>query len=143
LGQKVFLAESDQVVADQFGDDVFLVNFRNGRYYAMRGSAVLVWRLLQTPRTAETIANILQRVLNSVPDHVDVEISTFLKLLESEGLASESGQAAIEVHDLEIHDGAGYHMPLLEMFDDLSELITIDPVHEVDNERGWPVQPKT
>jgi hypothetical protein len=32
--------------------------------------------------------------------------------------------------------------PIVEVFSDLSELITIDPVHEVDAATGWPNAPK-
>jgi hypothetical protein len=141
---KSLLASSDQVVADRFDSETFLVNFRNGRYYAMRGSATEIWTLLQNPQTAESIIKRLARTLGKLPSEATSEVSSFLDQLEAEGLASHSQTPpAAEIDDLKATNDQGYQSPVLEIFDDLSELIVIDPMHEVDNERGWPVQPAT
>lgn len=139
-----FIAVRDQVVADRFGEETFLVNFRNGRYYAMRGAAGLIWRRLEQPQNASSIVGWLKRVSGgNLPGSAPSDIALFLDLLKVQGLVAESSEAPTsEAPGAESGEASDYQSPVLEVFDDLSELISVDPVHEVDNERGWPVQPK-
>ncbi len=139
-----FIAVRDQVVADRFGEETFLVNFRNGRYYAMRGAAGLIWQRLERPQNASSILAWLERIGGgSLPESAPTDILLFLDLLKTQGLVADSSESpTTEPPGPEGGEASVYQRPVLEVFDDLSELITVDPVHEVDNERGWPVQPK-
>jgi hypothetical protein len=139
-----FIAVRDQVVADRFGEETFLVNFRNGRYYAMRGAGGLIWRELERPQSAASILGRLERACGgTLPETAPSDIVLFLGLLKTQGLVVESAETAGGAPALaESGEPGAYQSPVLEVFDDLSELISVDPVHEVDNERGWPVQPK-
>ena len=57
-------------------------------------------------------------------------------------LRTETGPE-VKNHDFELDADQDYQTPVIEVFDDLAELIMIDPLHEVDAERGWPVKPAT
>ena len=50
-----YLAEHDEIATDHFGAEAFIVNFRNGRYYGLRGSGAVIRRLLQSPQNAKSI----------------------------------------------------------------------------------------
>ena len=134
-------SDDEQVVAERFGQETFIVNFRKGRYYALRGSSTAIWELLGSPQTARSIVEQLALRLRNMPPDAVSEISTFLSRLEAEGLVSQTDlQPLSEPTNIELAAGSDYQSPDLEVFDDLSELIVIDPVHEVDDERGWPIQ---
>lgn len=141
--EETFIAVRDQVVADRFGEETFLVNFRNGRYYAMRGVAGLIWQHLDRPQSPTSMLDQLRAAFgSSLPETAQVDVGEFLALLNAQGLVTASAEAAPDVVAPSDAAATAYTSPVLEIFDDLSELISVDPVHEVDNERGWPVQPK-
>ena len=57
-------------------------------------------------------------------------------------LVIESGQPAPSRDAYAMGAGpANFEEPLVEAFEDLQELIAIDPVHEVDPLQGWPRRP--
>jgi len=41
-----------------------------------------------------------------------------------------------------VASGAPFATPVVEVFNDLADLIAIDPVHEVDASAGWPMRPE-
>jgi hypothetical protein len=144
MSNRGYLANRDEVTTDQFGAEVFIINFHNGRYYQLRGSGTVIWRLVQSPQTAESIAERLALEFAHLPSDVASNVSDFLNRLETEGLVLRTEtQPTAETQDLDVDTDQGYQLPVIEVFDDLAELITIDPLHDVDGERGWPVKPAT
>jgi hypothetical protein len=53
-------------------------------------------------------------------------------------VASADGREPTEEGSPNGHGHRAFEPPLLEKFDDLQDLILLDPVHEVLEEEGWP-----
>ena len=139
---KSYLAEHDEIATDHFDTEAFIVNFRNGRYYGLRGSGAVIWNLLKSPQTTKSIVERLARNFGNLPSDAASDVSSFLDRLVAEGLALQTETSpATENHVLGVVADQTYQSPVIEVFDDLTELVGIDPLHEVDEERGWPVTP--
>jgi|SRR5579862_3399825 len=133
-----YVSNHQSVVSETFDDDTILINFVTGTYFSLRGAAPIIWNSLQTPTTIEKIAATLAANPADARDAVREMIET---------LIAEQCVLPVEVSEAEIAalpEGPQikpYTPPIIETFRDLQELITIDPVHEVEDNDGWPHRP--
>ena len=124
------------VVAEDFGSEVVILNLENGKYYSANGCAASLWRdVSQGKPPHEIIENILDKTMQA-------SVTQFISKLIDEGLVlptTENSQhitASEFIATLETNPTA----PSLEVFDDMSELILSDPIHDVDEDVGWPIR---
>ena len=133
---QAYVSNLQSVVSENFDDDTVLINFLTGTYFCLRGTAPYIWNSMQTPMTIDRIAAMVTANPADARDAVREMIET---------LVAEQCVLAVEIDDAEIGDLPeplvdSYKPPIIETFRDLQELITIDPVHEVEDD-GWPRRP--
>ncbi|MEO0999718.1 MAG: PqqD family protein [Pseudomonadota bacterium] len=116
------------------------MNFLTGRYFALRGAAVEVWSMLARPVSAQTLGAALAEGYGRTPAEVAGEVEALLAQLEEETLIVRIESAA--ERPAPPAPSGPYAAPTLEVFDELSELIALDPIHDIDPEQGWPVLPE-
>jgi hypothetical protein len=136
-----FIINTDHVSSEIFGEEAVVVNFMTGKYFGMTGSAPVIWQLFETPITRDDVIDKLTGLKGQTNEFIE-NVQSFINILLQENLIIESGisnfeklqskTVTINPNDLQI--------PCLEIYDDLQELIVLDPVHDADPERGWPVQ---
>lgn len=130
-----YVIDRQSVVSESFDDDTILINFATGTYFSLRGTAPFIWNTLQTPVTIEKIVAMVASNPADAQDAVSEMIET---------LVAEQCLLPVEIGESEIIDASTqprtepYTPPIIETFRDLQELITIDPVHEVEDDDGWP-----
>jgi hypothetical protein len=130
-----------KILFEEFDRETVLVNTESGFYYSLSGSGPRVLRLLEEGCPPEAIPERLtgRNAANSIRG----EIEAFIHRLCDAGIVIEdmkdhrqpSAEAAAE---LAFDPAAAYEPPVLERFEDLQELLLIDPVHQVDQDYGWP-----
>lgn len=131
------ISPSRNVSARSFGDEVVAANFITGIYYSMLGPAAQIWEGLVAgvPR---------DRVISEVAAFSSCDASEFTAaarafvnslvaeqlIVSSDGLQASAWTAAAPATSL-------YGLPALERFDDMADLLLLDPVHDVED-MGWP-----
>jgi hypothetical protein len=122
-----------------FDEEIIAIDLETGAYFALDGVAAHIWSSLGEGATVDDLA---QHVVNKFDVGIDrarSEVDAFVTQLVHERLAEpgdgsgESAPSAPQLHR------APYETPKLEKFDDLEELLLLDPIHEVD-EAGWPIR---
>ena len=98
------------VIFDSVGDDTVVINLNNGAYYALTPEGKRTW--------------------DEICEHGHSANSRILQILVSEGLIDDGVKAGSEESVEEKNEA-------FARYTDLQELLTADPVHDVD-ERGWP-----
>lgn len=122
--QQVWVA-NPAVTADRFDGEVVLICISTGLYFSLRGAAAALWAALPV----------------SEPDILGM----FGDLPESDRISVQSAWGQLKEHELVVaSDGpsqeptrVAFEAPVVEVYADLAELITLDPVHEV-GAKGWP-----
>lgn len=122
------------VTHEEIEGEVIAVQLNTGCYFSLRGVAAEVWSMLEAPRAPEEIEAEL-----AVRYDVDAgaDVATFVAALEKSALivpADERSSAAMPPPR-----PGSYAPPSLERYDDLQDLLILDPIHDVGDE-GWPVQ---
>jgi CRISPR/Cas system endoribonuclease Cas6 (RAMP superfamily) len=122
---------------EDFSHEIVIINTETGSYYTISGSAVSVIRWFFS-----TISDnqIIQLIENTFPNEIS-EASAFVDWLKIQGLiyAVETSEIKEEGQNLanNINNTLVFNQWVYSRFDDMSDLIRLDPIHDV-SEKGWP-----
>jgi hypothetical protein len=138
-----FRVASANIVNETFEDETVVVNLEAGSYYSLTRLASVVWVSL-ADRSIDQLAEQLVERYDGDPVAIGAAVAAFVAALEQEGLivpTTERGDAGRMVPSLPplppLPDT--YEPPTFEKFDDMQDLLLLDPIHDVD-ESGWPIR---
>jgi hypothetical protein len=123
---------------EKFDDELIVINLAKGTYSSLTGSAPAIFDLLSEARSAADIAQFFGFDPDKAPEQVS-EIAAFLHLLADNGFV---GSVAAGPSLPPPAGPLAWSAPAIEIFHDLSDLMRLDPIHEVDAEAGWPTKPQ-
>jgi hypothetical protein len=134
-----FEVAAPDVVDEDFGTEVVVLNLADGRYFSLRGVAATLWRDLREGHAPAT----LMVDVAKVDEAMAASVGQFVTSLLDAGLVRpcsarepSAGSQAASVAELTRDRVA----PVIEGFDDMAELILSDPIHDVEEDIGWPVR---
>ena len=136
---KAYQLDNTNVATEIFDNEAVLINIPQGKYYSVRGNtSIRILEIMQEPSSIENILGTVQNEFELANDGSSVsEIEGFIKQLENENVIIPAAEATT----FKIEENAikhPYEKPELEIFDDMQELIMLDPVHDVESFKGWP-----
>ena len=133
-----YTINAPDVVAEDLNGEIVILNLANGHYFSLCGIACAIWSLLLAGHTPQSIFTSIEV---SRPELVEGS-SDFVKRLIELNLICPRGDAdAVPAEPIdELWSGDG---PTIEVYDDLAELIFADPIHDVDEQAGWPTPRQT
>ena len=115
---------------EDFEEEIVLVNFHTGVYYTIKGSGPEVLRAFTDGLNQEIF---LETLKGNLDDERFQEVELFIAKLTEEGILIET--------DIDVQTGPliidVQHAPVFEKFDDISDLVKLDPIHDV-SDLGWP-----
>jgi hypothetical protein len=125
-----------RVAVQEFDDEVLLANFETGVYYSLTGSAAAIWLGLKSGATVEEIAAAFTafEAQNNLPT-AEVVRNFVEKLLTEKIIAPSPGVP--DRQPWHPQSSTSFSLPVLDRFDDLRDLLLLDPVHDV-SQAGWP-----
>ncbi len=141
--RKTYAVNAPEVVDEVFEDEIVVINFDSGNYYSLRQSAIDIWEGLGSGMDADAIAAMLCRRYEVGEAEAAETVASLLERLEADALVRPSDAAGREEAVPEVaEEKKPFAPPLYEKFTDMSDLLVLDPMHDVD-ENGWPyVEPK-
>ncbi len=133
------------VVAEEIDGEVVIVNLKNGNYYSLTQSATLIWAGIQQHATVLQIRERVAQGYRGECDAMNRDIDELIRALEGEQLirrlpdsgASAPGAATV-TEGVSVAEQVAYLSPIFERFTDMGDLLLLDPVHEAEEEKGWP-----
>jgi hypothetical protein len=130
------LAEPD-CIAEDFGGEVVVLNSASGVYYSLTDLAAAVWRDLLA---GHSVASLLAAVRQLDPQAAQAT-TAFIRDLEASGILrpTQSRKPSAAASESAALVTAGETRLTMQSFDDMKDLILADPIHDVDDEMGWPV----
>lgn len=122
-------AHTEAVVVQSIEDELVLVNLESGVYYALSGSAAVIFSLLDggchLDKLVEAVSECYQEDLKGSA----TEINEFVEQLKGESLlVPGNGTCGLSASGFVI---AGFSLPVLNKYEDLQELLLLDPVRGV------------
>lgn len=139
----MYVINEQKVYADYAEGQYIVLNHVTGEYYSFdRASSAVLGALLSGADESSVTAAFLEKY---GPDcGAAPAVAKFVaELLEAGIIAAAAGEAipAAEAGAALLGEIADKTMPELgfEAFSDVADLLLMDPIHEVDEEMGWPV----
>jgi len=134
------------IVSEEIDGEVIIVNLRNGNYYSLSHSATVVWAGIQERATLEGLEQRLQRRYSGEIGSLGRDLAELIRALETEQLITRRStpEAPAATNGARANGTAAaaereaYRPPSFERFTDMGDLLLLDPVHEAEDERGWP-----
>jgi hypothetical protein len=137
-----YRVDTPHVIHQTIDSEVIMIDLRSGAYYSLQAGGAEIWNELQDSPALEDIVAAL--AVNHVEPRQELEevVGAFLQELERNQLVVSfvaDGVLSPRPRSPEQRSTrTNLEPPVLERFDDMQDLILLDPVHEVDEDAGWP-----
>jgi hypothetical protein len=124
---------------ERLDGEVVIISFETGKYFNSNNSAADILFLIENGVHQSLWSNILSSNFTDF-DEQNSGIANFLEMAFEEKLLIISNEAKIERIELPSdYQRKNWEPPSLLVFDDLADLLLIDPIHDTSTS-GWPMQ---
>ncbi|MDP3660641.1 PqqD family protein [Phenylobacterium sp.] len=123
------------VVGEVIDGEAIIVDLRSGAYYSADGVGGAIWQAIEAGAGRQAI---IDWALGAYPGQAGVvaDVEGFLETLLANELVRADVQDAARP---QIAAPQPYQAPALAVHKDMQDLITLDPIHDVDD-MGWPTR---
>jgi hypothetical protein len=133
-----------EVVFENFGDEIVIINLDNGNYYSIDNVAANIWEFIERGYNRIEIMNEIVKLYVGDLKTMQDAVGMFIEELHQEGLIRTGSATSIMTRE-QIKDEGGdidltkidFALPALNRYTDMQDLLLLDPIHEVDD-TGWP-----
>lgn len=126
--ESAFKVDEPGVIFEESDGDIVLVDLRSGKYYRLEGASSTVFLLIVSGQSLNHVASQCKS-----PDLVIHELGSITRdLLERQLICPRDTFETVTI------DPWNFRGFTLEVFEDLQEILKLDPIHESDPESGWP-----
>lgn len=130
---ELYVVNAPDVVSEDFDGEKVILNLANGRYFGLRGIASQMWSCIGDGHKPDAI---LASIAASKPSLVESSKSFIARLVELDLVVRSKNDT--EASSASLDKLWADEAPGIDVFDDLAELIFADPIHDVDEQAGWP-----
>jgi Coenzyme PQQ synthesis protein D (PqqD) len=137
-----------KIVHETIDGETVILNLDNGNYYSLLGVGADIWRCIEQGDSVKEIIEKIRRVYECEGIDPDAAVNEFVSELLKETLTvpgnsatSAGGQRSFAPGEADFHKKKKrFQAPVLNKYSDMQDLLLLDPIHEVDEEAGWPAK---
>ena len=135
-----YQVNTTHVVSDVFEDgEAAVIDLRTGSYFSLNPVGSLLWPLFVSGTTLDALVGHARASTTGGSD-VEGSIERFVAALVTEGLVEVVDHVDPATAEPADGDRPTFEAPEVQRFDDLQELLLLDPIHDV-SDQGWPHTP--
>ncbi|MDR3410840.1 MAG: PqqD family protein [Formivibrio sp.] len=135
-----YLIDNKRFVFEDFDGEIVLINLEDGLYYSITDSGAKIINLLGRGLSVDQAISHLSTLYKNAAE-IPALVQSFVDDLVSQGIliASSAPQSAETVTETAPAKPANarFAAPVISRFDDMQEILLLDPIHQV-SEQGWP-----
>jgi hypothetical protein len=133
------------VIHEELEGEFIIINLDTGVYFSMNAVGAKIWRGLLQRAPESSIVDNLTRTFGGDPS-IGGAVKAFLEsLLQAKLIQPTSNPGTL------VDEGAGsvpapgttFIAPVLEQYQDMRDLLLLDPIHDVNEATGWPQAKKS
>jgi hypothetical protein len=131
---------SPHVVSEVFGDEeAAVINLKTGTYYSLNKTATKIWSLVEKGANIEDLITFVVGSYEIEDFTAKADFDQFIEKLVKENLIVPH-EAVPTIGETDLVNNSTqrrvYEKPVLESYEDMQELLLLDPIHEVE-ETNW------
>ncbi len=135
-----FRITAGSVVSEIIDGEAVIMQMRTGHYFSTRGTGAVLWDLLQRGVDLPTAAQLFAEATGTSRDVTAAAIDAFVADATRHQLGESVPSTEATSRDGLPPLGAAWTAPVLEVFTDMEDLLLLDPIHDVSEAVGWPMQ---
>lgn len=126
------MVNGDRCTSETIADETLVIDTVSGTLYVLRGLGATVWVALTKSalRPSYLVEQAAERFGSEVGDSLRELLIALADLL----VTGPEGTSAVEWPQTA-------EPPTIERFDDIADILTLDPIHDVRPDQGWPFEP--
>ncbi len=138
-GADRYCLANSEIVSDVIDGETVLVDLASGSYYTANPTGGFIWNLVTGGWAHQDIVVEFTRQSGGEADAIRSGCARFIERLCAEGLISkvDNGAGRAATASASALPPGPFAEPLLTKYTDMEDLLSLDPIHEVD-ELGWP-----
>lgn len=127
-----------EVVADVIDGEAVIMNLKTGKYFNSEGTGGECWDALASGLSVAQIVDQLAAKYSADRTTIASGVEEFVQDLVAHKLITPCDTAPPEVVARALNSPpAPFHVPTLNVYSDMEDLLLLDPIHDVDA-AGWP-----
>lgn len=132
---------SKDIVYESFDGDSVVLDLATGKYFGFSDSGSCVWEALSASVPVSTLSGMSMRGAAIAAEDLDAFIARLVEfgLLTATADATGASIAA----GLATRLSSATEPLKVDVFDELADLVMVDPIHDVDAPVGWPAVKQT
>jgi hypothetical protein len=131
------------VVSEIIGGEAIMMHQVSGDYFSTDGVGCLIWQWIGEGRSRDQMLGLLEARFARERAEIAAAIDAFLADLSTHQLVQEVGEGSDPATDAaaqpSIEAGSEFAPPVLNVYSDMRDLLLLDPIHDVQEEAGWPM----
>ena len=140
-----FKLNGPNIVHETIDGETVVINLDSGNYYSLQLAGAEIWDLIVRGATVGQINQYIGLRYDGASESIEQGVSDLVSELQRQELivplsVSEASSALSFEDPKPAGEKPAFKTPVLEQFTDMKDLLLLDPVHEVDEEEGWPKQ---
>lgn len=136
---KNFTISNKGVAFENFIDEIVVVNLPVGYYYSLKGSARTLFLHIVNGSNREILSKFIVSNFEVTMEDAVSAAEDFITKLDGHNLLVETTNAE-DIIPNEMIERTPFDIPIIEIYDDMKELLSLDPIHDVDSVQGWPLK---
>jgi hypothetical protein len=137
-----FRTNSPHIIHEVIEGEAVLINLESGAYYSTAQAGAAIWDAIDKGLSVSQIAALLNEEYAGDSETIRAGVAALVADLQQEGLVvplETPPDAATFVSAPPRSDRPPFVAPVLRKYTEMSELLQLDPIHDVDDS-GWPNQ---
>jgi hypothetical protein len=133
------------VVGESIDGETILIHLGTGTYYSLDATGGAMWAFLERDGTPEELVVRTAKSYDGDRAVIDAAVRAFLATLVAEDLLREAQDDSqlgapdgVEASPEPLASGGVFTPPTLTKYTDLQDFLLADPLHDVDEQAGWP-----
>jgi hypothetical protein len=139
---RVYCIETAEVVSDIIDGEAIMLHRFYGDYFSTDGVGGLIWQWIGEGRSRSQILSMLNARFSASPAEIATAVDSFLADLVTHKLVREiieGDESATETIEPQTNPEAEFVRPTLHVYSDIRNMVLLDPIHDVDENIGWPM----
>ncbi|MEO1725148.1 MAG: PqqD family protein [Pseudomonadota bacterium] len=127
---------ADRFAYEVFPDEVVVLDVIDGAYYSLGGSMPVIWSSLISGHAISSMSSALAGAYGVGEEAAAQQLGELTARLREESIIADATPA--DTATTLATDGTTFSQFTYEKHVDMQDLLTLDPIHDVDRESGWP-----
>ena len=138
--ERRFRVNSPAVASEVIDGEAVIMNLKSGVYFSTRQVGSLLWSWVEQGASVSAMVHALAGTSDAKPEVVEQTVQRFIaELLEHDLIRELAPDAPVPLLGAPpLPAGTVFAVPVLEVYNDMQDLLLLDPIHDVDEAVGWP-----